>query len=903
MPGPFEPEPQGTLASVLDWANRTGQPLQNLLAGRGGAAGRQSVDVLGDLLDAGLPFIDAIPKFRRPEDTFHASEAAGINRATDPIKAAAVDAAGDIAASPLTYLTGGTSAAAQGAARGAGLAARLGETAVKVGVPFTRFAKEIPGSARALGALGKGAEKAYEALAPPVVQKAITQGRRALGWTHLTPEQRAVLDKARALGGTEARAGMVMAEDIAKGLTGVERDVMGDVFNNLHFDPGGKAQALITPGRGRSLPELEKGVDDLLALRPDLVGKVDPLKVKEAIRKQYDFAPKQFQSGTKGNVFAPPPAGASTLEAYLPRQLDWAKHGVDEVDALSKPSAIAGRTLKTDQDVLDLLKTSPDVTLMRDAGRSMVQRAEQQGRLIERGALGKFLMDEGQRRGMGPANRTFTLAHDADRKVADSVIEAIGKDSPDFAYRLKEAFNGQGKAGWFGDVLRGANRVFKKSAVMGVVVPKVGSIIRNQLGGLWQVLSTDATRGTIGPASRRAFTNLLGAFDDGFSKVAGRRVGFGSALTKDLALIDEAHRAAGGVGRNVTRYLLSKGRKDLAEAVRHGVTDNFVSGEELLGRMARSAAGKKMVDWWDMPAEVFQGLEARMRLGSYKDQLARGVPAQKAALAIKDSFLDYGKMGTANATLRTLIPFAQFTAQTIPQQAKFLASKPGVAVGLGALPNDEDSPLLPHMSGRVNLPLGKDAQGDAQYLSGFGLPVETLGAVPDTGSVAELGKSLRRDWLGASHPFIKSIYTNVSGRDPYFDSKAGSYATVPGFGEQGAAGRAYNSLAGTGLIQPIDTPLRMLADATDDKRSPGLRALDLLTGANITSVNPSRALSQQLSDFLESNPDVQSVRSLYSKSKDPQTMALVAQLNQLRATLRAQKKEREADALERGDIN
>lgn len=188
------------------------------------------------------------------------------------------------------------------------------------------------------------------------------------------------------------------------------------------------------------------------------------------------------------------------------------------------------------------------------------------------------------------------------------------------------------------------------------------------------------------------------------------------------------------------------------------------------------------------------------------------------------------------------------------------------------------------MEGKLNIGIGKDDAGNSQYASGFGLPFESLNQIP--GSF----RDLKRNVIGSSNPVLKSLWAATSGEDPYFETPYGSYDKLPGYGEAGDVGRAYNMAAGTGLIQPLDSPLRFLDQLLDERRGAGTKALDLLTGAKVVNVDPDLALQQQLQEALKENPDVRQYRGYYADEGDDATQALIRAYQDAKARMKAKRK-------------
>jgi hypothetical protein len=155
--------------------------------------------------------------------------------------------------------------------------------------------------------------------------------------------------------------------------------------------------------------------------------------------------------------------------------------------------------------------------------------------------------------------------------------------------------------------------------------------------------------------------------------------------------------------------------------------------------------------------------------------------------------------------------------------------------------------------------------------------------------LGNFGRDVQKNLVGSSHPLLKSAFAAVSGEDPYFETPYGSYDKIPGIGSAGDVGRAYNKLAGTGLIQPIDSILRLLGDATDERHGVAERLADTLTGINIASVDPDLALQQQLQQELMRNPDILRYQSFYSPHRDPEAIELMQQYQDAKGRVKAKR--------------
>ena len=287
----------------------------------------------------------------------------------------------------------------------------------------------------------------------------------------------------------------------------------------------------------------------------------------------------------------------------------------------------------------------------------------------------------------------------------------------------------------------------------------------------------------------------------------------------------------------------------------------------------------------------------RMRYSVFEGLLNDGMKPAEAAKVVKDTFFSYKYNSVANRRARDIIPFFQFTAKAIPQTVKAMKEHPFLIPATRPLFSEDDAsenPLPAWMQKQISIPLGEGENGDPQYLTSLGLPVESLTAIPNpSADVTEFGRQLRQGVVGASSPLIKSAYALTTGIDPYFGTKWGTFDKAPGLAralgadDHSKAAGLYNMAASTGLIQPITSPINTLSGLTDPRDSLGTSLLNTFTGAKIKSVDEQATLRQLLSDYLAGNPDVQGYQSFYQTSKDPENQALLKQLNEIKKAMKA----------------
>lgn len=860
---PYETD-RGPFLGVLDWLNGLGEVPLNLGRGNFAGAGRKLADSILDIPDAIIPG-DAIPQISRPEDSVTASDVVGIDRAAHPGLAKAVDIIGGTAVNPASWLgvKGGT---------------------LRAGAPWLEGA-EVPGVAAAVDKAKALAGTGYSQLPESLRRTAANtaQGvRRTANWLDVPDDADAFLRQAKASGNNAGEVARQEVERIYQPLTPPEREAVGEVAHQINrngTDDRSKWSVLNDP-------------EEIIANRPD----IRPDVVRQAVADRQKLM----------NVIADesPDAGVMNIpedvrnKNYISRQFGGAyfddgspltfKRTGGSGDAIKERSkAIASPT-----DLLDFMRKQ-DVDLEFDALKADMGRANQQSRLVEKGAVGKQLA------GQAGLTEPFLLS---DAKHRTAISQAIGdiEKQPgmaDYGYKLRQVWDGMTPRSdnFFVKGLHQANKLFKGAATYGIVLPRLSFDVRNRTSALWQALSNPQSRQTLGDNAKRTLSDLYGAFDDGFQKLTGGKKGrlSNSDLTQKLDFIDSAFQEARGSTVKLREILSQHPEGDkLLGALDNGVLNNFVDSEQLLSRMASTPTKQRVNDIMQWPAEVAQGLEQRMRLGTYFDLLKGAKPIAKdaadAAKTIRDTYLDYDVAGTANRTLRDLVPFASFLTQNVKQQSKFLLEKPVVGVASAQVFGDHDNlPKYPWLEEQMSIPIGLDEKQNPQYLSGLGLPIEGLTQVPGLGADDAYG-----DVVGSLQPFLKSAISYAADKDPLTGRRFGEYDKI--FGEPaGAAGRAYNVIKGTGLAQPITGPIGQAENLFDERKSAAQRVLQATTGARFTSVDPALANRQHLENYLKTRPDVHTSETLYQTGQDPE---LAAELKKLQAAKKALSQKRKAEA-------
>lgn len=870
MPNDIIPEDPGLLASIGDFIGNTGYLPRNLMQGNWEGAGRNLVDFAGDIVDSALPG-NWIPHISRPEDKPEFSDLIG--GMEEGWGKTLTNLVGNTLTDPLTFVPG------------AAVLKGLGAAGKGVGAVVNLADKVIPGTAKN-------------------AQAALVNTKSAMGWLKSKdPVINDLLTRATNAKANVRTAGQTEVGNIFKDTTPEQRQDLFDVVNNIAYKNSKWEE--MAPGTTPLGPAGTFSTkEDQLARYGDRIDQMDRTPEQKAALKGLaenygKYTQGQFKEGVEDiGAFTKPEGRDLNVESptdYASRRFqDLTTEGDASLVGSAHPQ---GRTIKSNEQLTDLLN-EPGMSVERDLGLASNARAAQQGRFAERAAIGKGLLGD----------KFVSLADEGSRGGVSKAIAALAESDPEGHRLLQQAWDGQGQPGKFMQFLQGANKVFKPAAVYGLGFPRVGGIMKNILSFPAQ-LAMEGEAAQAGAQVLRTPQTVWNAMRTGVAKA------FGWELPADFIgqssdMIATAFKQSGGQAKNAEAFLVANGREDLALAMKHGVTDGFVGRESFEDTIANSTWGKRLMsqigmgekaqakafDLMDAPAAGFQGAETHARLGTFLDLYNKGLKAgegaeqaaAKAAGTTREGLYDYDIKTGANRTLRTIIPFAAYQTNAIRQTAKFAVNNPWAAVaGSEALRRDKDKPIYPYMEGKTNIPLGRSDTGDNQYITGLGLPFEALNGLPNpSAGLMDFGSDVRNKLIGSSQPLIKTATAVVTGQDPYFDTPAGSYSKLPGNIEGGAFGRGFNMLAGTGLIQPLITPLQQIGTAIDDRTTLAQKALQFGTGTRVVNVNEDRALSQQLQQFIKNNPDIKAYSALYTQGNNPDTKAVLEELKALKKRIK-----------------
>jgi hypothetical protein len=187
------------------------------------------------------------------------------------------------------------------------------------------------------------------------------------------------------------------------------------------------------------------------------------------------------------------------------------------------------------------------------------------------------------------------------------------------------------------------------------------------------------------------------------------------------------------------------------------------------------------------------------------------------------------------------------------------------------------------MENTLHIPSGQDAKGRNQYITGTGAPVEALNLFPGSWDEA------RQNVVGQSNPLVKTLFGATSGVDPYFGTPFGSYDKAPGIlqalgaDEHGTVGKAYNIAKGAGIVQPFANVASLWDTFANEDISLPEKLMRTGTGIREVAVDEDLALRQQLERLLKERPDIDTTTSIYSRTHDPESLALLKELRDIKA--------------------
>jgi hypothetical protein len=212
---------------------------------------------------------------------------------------------------------------------------------------------------------------------------------------------------------------------------------------------------------------------------------------------------------------------------------------------------------------------------------------------------------------------------------------------------------------------------------------------------------------------------------------------------------------------------------------------------------------------------------------------------------------DYSKVTPFERdVMKRAVPFYTWQRRLAPVILKDIAQRPGgmtaQTVKLAAKAQGSDVTTPDHIRSGASIPLGRDEQGNANYITGLGMPweqpLEYFGSFPSP-------QNALREGISQLHPGIKAPLEWATGQSFFQRGMGGGGRPLedldPTLGRIGGniAGRLEPFSLGAGVeFAFANSPASVFGTAirkATDQRKPGLyRIANLLTGANISTVGP-----------------------------------------------------------------
>lgn len=238
------------------------------------------------------------------------------------------------------------------------------------------------------------------------------------------------------------------------------------------------------------------------------------------------------------------------------------------------------------------------------------------------------------------------------------------------------------------------------------------------------------------------------------------------------------------------------------------------------------------------------------RLVPFINRLKAGVDPSQAMADIAEAQVEYaGRAFTpTERQLKRIFPFYSFTSRQIPYVAKQLMMQPGgrlagVIKGSAHMQGETyDTP--DYVQQTMSVPLGETEEGGLRFLTGLGLmhedPLQMVGGGGVQDTLLELASRSNplikapAEWMTGESFFQRGP---LGGRDiEDLDPTIGrTMANIAGRDEPVPTPRSLEFILGN---SPLSRALTSARTLTDTRKSPGVKALNLLTGARLSDISP-----------------------------------------------------------------
>lgn len=284
--------------------------------------------------------------------------------------------------------------------------------------------------------------------------------------------------------------------------------------------------------------------------------------------------------------------------------------------------------------------------------------------------------------------------------------------------------------------------------------------------------------------------------------------------------------------------------------------------------------------------KVGQRVEDLNRLQPFYELLRQGYDPAVAAAKVKAANVDYSSRAfTAfeKQYMTRLVPFYKFTSRMVPYTLKELAEKPGgkvaQAIRFGNSQRDENGFTPDYIGNSLSIHLGEPQPGTKRFLTGFGLPHETLNSLVTIGP-GGLQKTIM-DAFAQGHPAAKIIGELGTGKQFYtgrdlkdLDARSGRIAEQTGLLASPKSVPYW--LDEILMNSPAARAVSTAGQLADTRKGIGQKAVNILTGVRTTDVDMEKqreiAARNILTEMLRGRPGVGHHESLYVSPENAATM-------------------------------
>lgn len=344
--------------------------------------------------------------------------------------------------------------------------------------------------------------------------------------------------------------------------------------------------------------------------------------------------------------------------------------------------------------------------------------------------------------------------------------------------------------------------------------------------------------------------------------ISGRKTPFAGELP---SVGGEVRPLSQDLGQFVRGYIPSKG------SLKEHIATPIVDSEKFVLAKQGKAAGNAAEDM--------------LRGSHYLEKRLQGMDPASAKTEVMKYQLDYGNLSEfEKQVMKRIFPFYSFSRQNLPPIIQDLATKPAKLVSsIRASSSRPDGEFVPQWIGEGSaINLGSTPEGNTRYLSSLGLNFEDEGVKSLGHLLSGNGSRALQSVLGQAAAPIKFPLEQAMGVQMHTGRKLADLKTSPAVD---AAGHVLNDI---GIDQPSTKTMQLLSELTsatpfsrfattagkltDERKGAGAKAVNLLTGGQLTDVDVPKtqaiAVRDQMLDLLRGNPNARHFEELSVKPEN-----------------------------------